>query len=107
MTQQTDAQDLESLAESLDRGQIVNCEYRDADGDTVSHTGAVAKANKGGIRIILKRSLRNIQTAGLVLETNLQGNGRSRRVGNSASVEPTGETVDVRYDNRTGWEVDE
>lgn len=104
-----DSTDLETLADELEKGRVIDVEYEDEDGETRSFSGPVAKSNRGGIRVLASSSrwgLRKVSTLGLVFRVRSDGaSGKSRRVGRDATVDVTDETRDVEYVNREGWKL--
>lgn len=102
----------EERAAELDRGDVVRYEFEREDGEVRSGRGAIAKSNKGGIRILPENGKRLlvVKYGFNVQSVNRDGGAaRLRRSeGGNAEIEETGESVGIKYtDLRGGWHFTE
>lgn len=95
----------------FDRGDRVEFAYITGDDETRSGTGVVCKAPSSKVVVLVdgasRRSALRVFRTGTpgVFRNNREGNGRTRRVGTNATLERTGEVVDVEYRHHSGWFV--
>lgn len=103
----------EQIRDDLEKGDVINYQFTDEDGETISLTGTVCKSNRGGVRVLPSTEHTSLSYAkwlhtlkcGHASKVNRDGGSlrQTYKMGSDPRIEKTGETAGVEYVLLTGW----